>query len=91
MTDTAVLLSNVRYVTLGIDGLLVSSRTSDLMFLGTCPKPIKLNRNAKNSLALSQTLYDNRQEQLEILICQREELMGTWSNKYTTFTALFVL
>lgn len=76
MTDTAVLLSNVRYVTLGIDGLLVSSRTSDLMFLGTCPKPIKLNRNAKNSLALSQILYDNREEQLEIFNLSKRRVNG---------------
>lgn len=62
MPDTAVLLNNVRYVTWGIDGLLVSSSTSD--FLGTCPKSIILNRNAKNSLALTQILYDNGQEQL---------------------------
>lgn len=66
MVDTAVLLSNVRHVTSGTDGLSVSSRTSHLMFLGTCPKLIKLNKNAKNSLAMSQILYDNGQEQLDL-------------------------
>ena len=74
--DTAVLQGNVRYVTLGIDGLLVSSSTSDLMFLGTYPKPIKLNRNAKNSLALCQILYDNGQEQLEIFNLSRRRVNG---------------
>lgn len=76
MPDTAVLLSNVRDVTLGIDGLLVSSRTSDLMFLGTCPTPIKPNKNAKNSLALSHLLYDNGGEWLEIFNLSRRSVNG---------------
>lgn len=73
LPDTAVLLSSV---TLGIDGLLVLSSTSDLMILGTCPNPIKVNRNAKNSLALSQTLYDSGQEQLEIFNLSRRRVNG---------------
>lgn len=63
-------------VTLGIDGLLVSSSISDLMILGTGPNPIKFNRNAKNSLALSQTLYDSGQEQLEIFNLSRRRVNG---------------
>lgn len=64
-------------VTLGIDGLLVSSSISDLMILGTGPNPIKLNRNAKNSLAFNQTLYDSGQEQLEIFNLSRRRVNGS--------------
>lgn len=71
-------LSHVRYVTLGIDGLLVLSSTSDLMFLGTRPKPIKLNRNAKDLLALNLILYDKQQEWLEVFNPSRRSVNGKW-------------
>lgn len=63
-------------VTLGIDGLLVLSSTSDLMFLGMCPKPIKLDRNAKNSLAFNLILYDKGQKCLQIFNLSSRRVNG---------------